>query len=101
MSRRKDPVDFLCCVESDFKFKFKEHDNEEMRDEVSLEESRDGVTVQSPSSARYVRTPQVLDPNLAAQEATRAPLCIRGQIIGTEQHDHLVLKCMLLIELPD
>jgi hypothetical protein len=29
------------------------------------------------------------------------PRCIRGQIIGTEQHDHLVLQSFLPTELPD
>jgi hypothetical protein len=51
----------------------------------------------------YVQRPQVLDPDPATQVPTRTPPCIRGQIIGIDQHDHLLLKSRSLrpMEIPD
>ncbi len=52
--------------------------------------------MQSEYPSRYVRRPQVLDPDPANHVSTRTSQCIRGQIIGTDQHDHLLLKSLLL-----
>jgi hypothetical protein len=67
--------------------------------EVPLEATSGGV--QSEHPARYVRRPQVLDQDPATHVSTRTPPCIRGQIIGTDQHDHLLLKSLLLTVTPD
>jgi hypothetical protein len=59
--------------------------------------------VQSEHPAQYVRRPQVLDPDPATHVMvpTRTPPCIRGQIIGIDQHDHLLLESLLPMVTPD
>ena len=59
--------------------------------------------VQSEHPAQHVRRPKVLDPDPAthATVPTRTPPCIRGQIIGIDQHDHLLLKSLLPMVTPD
>ena len=42
-----------------------------------------------------------IDQSLTAQEPLHIPPCIRGQIIGEEEHGHLILTNTLPIELPD
>ena len=59
--------------------------------------------VQSEHPAQHVRRPKVLgqDPATHATVPTRTPPCIRGQIIGIDQHDHLLLKSLLSMVTPD
>jgi hypothetical protein len=52
------------------------------------------------SSDQHLQMLQVIDSDCTARELPTPP-CIRGQIIGTEQHDHLVLQSLLPKGLPE
>jgi hypothetical protein len=67
--------------------------------EMCVEATSGGM--QSEHPVRYVRRPQVLDPDPANHVPTRTLPCIRGQIIGINQHDHLILKSLLPMVTPN
>ncbi len=70
---------------------------QEMREATLLEDACAGEQL---SFAQHTYIPQEMDSYLTIQKPMPLPPCICGQIVGTEQHDHLVLMSSLPKELP-